>query len=102
MNGKEHLMGQISFYTLFFPGLELARQVLYHLSHTPTPFCFSYFSNKVSHLCPQQAWAAILLFMLPAVAGVHLCAQLLVEMGFHKLFTMAGLKTQSSRSPPSK
>jgi hypothetical protein len=26
----------------------LARQVLYYLNHTPTTFCFSYFSGKVS------------------------------------------------------
>jgi hypothetical protein len=29
-------------------GLVLARQVLYHFSHTPSLFCFSYFSNRVS------------------------------------------------------
>jgi hypothetical protein len=28
--------------------LSLARQMLYHLSHTPSPFCFSYFSDRVS------------------------------------------------------
>jgi hypothetical protein len=28
-------------------GFELARQLLYHLSHTPSPFCFSYFSSSV-------------------------------------------------------
>jgi hypothetical protein len=29
-------------------GLTLARQVLYQLSHTPTPFCIGYFLDKVS------------------------------------------------------
>jgi hypothetical protein len=28
-----------------------ARQVLYHLSHTRSPFCFVYFSDKVTHFC---------------------------------------------------
>jgi hypothetical protein len=28
----------------------LDRLVLYHLSHTPSPFCFTYFTNRVSHL----------------------------------------------------
>jgi hypothetical protein len=27
-----------------------AKQVLYHLSHTLSPFCFTYFSNRISHL----------------------------------------------------
>jgi hypothetical protein len=33
-------------------GLELARQMLYHLSHALRHFCFSYFSDRVSHFCP--------------------------------------------------
>jgi hypothetical protein len=31
--------------------LHLPGQVLYHLSHASSPFCFSYFSCSVSHLC---------------------------------------------------
>jgi hypothetical protein len=37
----------------YVSSLALARQVLYHLSHTPWPpdlFAFSYFSGRVSHL----------------------------------------------------
>jgi hypothetical protein len=30
--------------------LGLARQVLYHLNHTPSAFCFGYFWNRVFHL----------------------------------------------------
>jgi hypothetical protein len=26
----------------------LAREIFYHLSHVPSPFCFSYFSDRVS------------------------------------------------------
>jgi hypothetical protein len=29
-------------------GLALARYVFYHLCHTPSPFCFSNFSDRVS------------------------------------------------------
>jgi hypothetical protein len=31
-------------------GLALTRQALYHLNHTLSPFYFSYFSDRVSHL----------------------------------------------------
>jgi hypothetical protein len=46
----------ILFYFLVRLGFELraftlAGQALYHLSHSPSSFCFSYFLNKVSHLC---------------------------------------------------
>jgi hypothetical protein len=33
----------------------LARQALYHLSHVPSPFQFSYFSDRVSHFSPWLA-----------------------------------------------
>jgi hypothetical protein len=33
----------------------LVRQALFHLSHTPSPFCFNYFSDRVSHFCPGPA-----------------------------------------------
>jgi hypothetical protein len=36
-------------------GLVLAGQVLYHLSHTPSPFCFSYFFQVWSHIFVQAA-----------------------------------------------
>jgi hypothetical protein len=29
----------------------LARQVVYHFSPFSSPFCFSYFSDRVSHFC---------------------------------------------------
>jgi hypothetical protein len=34
----------------------LARQVLYHLSHTLGLFCFSYFLDRVLHFCQRPAW----------------------------------------------
>jgi hypothetical protein len=42
-------------------GPVLARQALYDTSHTPSPFCFTHFSNRIMHL----VWADILLFTLP-------------------------------------
>jgi hypothetical protein len=33
----------------------LAMEVLYHFSHKPRPFCFSYFSARVLHFCPGPA-----------------------------------------------
>jgi hypothetical protein len=39
-------------------GLTLA-----HLSHSPSPFCFSYFSNRVSHF--YQADLLSVLFISP-------------------------------------
>jgi hypothetical protein len=47
-------------------GLALARQVLYHLSHAPSPFCFGYFWDKFSHF---MLWTRTLPFMLPIQLG---------------------------------
>jgi hypothetical protein len=44
-------------------GLVLARQVLYHLSHSPSPFCFSYFLNRVIFIT-RLAWTVILFVLL--------------------------------------
>jgi hypothetical protein len=41
------------------------RQELFHLSHTPNHFCFSYFGDEVAFM-PKQGWTLILLCMLPA------------------------------------
>jgi hypothetical protein len=38
------------FFSLSVLGFVLVKQVLYYLSHIP-PFCFSYFSDRVSHFC---------------------------------------------------
>jgi hypothetical protein len=50
-------------------GLSLVRQVLCHLSHTLSPFCFSHFSGKISHFLPGLAWTLIFLLILPAQLG---------------------------------
>jgi hypothetical protein len=34
-------------------GFMLASQALYHLSHASSPFCFSYFSDRVSSFLPR-------------------------------------------------
>jgi hypothetical protein len=36
---------------VWLQGLALARQVLSHLSYSPSPFCFSYFLDRLSHFC---------------------------------------------------
>jgi hypothetical protein len=45
-------------------GFELARKALYHLTHHTSPFCFRYFSNRVSHLCLGRtgSWSPYLCF----------------------------------------
>jgi hypothetical protein len=34
--------------------LHLLDRMLYHLIHIPSPFCFGFFWDRVSHLCPGQ------------------------------------------------
>jgi hypothetical protein len=56
-NGKRYFLkerekrGIALFYFFFFLflglGFALAKQVLYHLSHTSSPFCSGYFGDKV-------------------------------------------------------
>jgi hypothetical protein len=38
----------------WFQGFVLARQVLFHLSHTPSPFCFINFSDRILCFCLSQ------------------------------------------------
>jgi hypothetical protein len=45
--------------------LHLPGQVLYHLSHASSPFCFSYFSCSVSHLCLGWSGPWSFFFFLP-------------------------------------
>jgi hypothetical protein len=35
--------------------VHLLKQALYHLSHVPNHFCFSYFSGRVSFFSPQAS-----------------------------------------------
>jgi hypothetical protein len=35
--------------------LVLTRQAFYYLKHIPSPFCFSYFSDRVLHFLPKPA-----------------------------------------------
>jgi hypothetical protein len=66
--------------------LVLARQVLYHLNCTVSPFCFTYFTNRVPHLflsqpgprssylCFLPSWADVPVLPCPAIGwyGVSL------------------------------
>jgi hypothetical protein len=61
--------------------------VLYHLSHAPALFAFSYFSNRVSYLhslsgCDDRREPP--------------CPAFLVVMGSQELFACAGLPQRSS------
>jgi hypothetical protein len=73
----------------------LATQVLYHLSHTCSPFCFSYFTNWISNLCLGSLDCYPPIY--PSnIAGMIVCvttpSSLLVEMGSHELFAHVGLE----------
>jgi hypothetical protein len=41
-------------------GLMVSTQVLYHLNHAPSPFCFNYFSDRVSCFLLMPCWTTIL------------------------------------------
>jgi hypothetical protein len=67
----------------------LARQALYDLSHFPSPALVIF--EIWSHFMSVLVWTIILLFVLPAVAGMtgmHHCAQSLVEMGSCDIFCL--------------
>jgi hypothetical protein len=46
-------------------GFMIARQVLYHTTHVPSPFSFSHYWNRVSNFCPHQPQTKVFL-PLPA------------------------------------
>jgi hypothetical protein len=67
----------------------LARQELYHLNNTSSPFYLRYFWNGVFHLCPGS------LDLIPYIHASYICvitnmwhqAQILrVDMGSHEFF----------------
>jgi hypothetical protein len=82
-------------------GLKLSRQVLYHLRHFPSFFCFRCFCIG-SHFMQQTGLEHKLPVYASHIArttGAGHHAQLLVEMGGSpKLFAWAGLELRSSRS----
>jgi hypothetical protein len=62
----------------------LSEQALYHLSHTPSSFCFSYFSGRVSHFCPGLPSIPVFLPMSSVYLRLKVCAttpRLFVQMG---------------------
>jgi hypothetical protein len=69
--------------------LALARQAFYHLSHTPSSFCFSYFLNRVSHYA-QVSMGTDPFIYVSHIAWVTVRATttsfLLVKMGSNRLF----------------
>jgi hypothetical protein len=49
----------------------LAKQVLYHLSHTSSPFCFGYFGDGVLWaICPGWPWTKTFLISASQVARI--------------------------------
>jgi hypothetical protein len=77
--------------------LTLARQALYHLNDTPSSFCFRYFLNRVSHLCPDwpELWSPIYVSCVVAeMTGMHHQTQLFISWnGVHT--AQAGLEPWS-------
>jgi hypothetical protein len=68
----------------------LARQALYHVSHSANLFALLIFKMG-SHFMTWLAWTIMLLFVLPHVAGrtgVHHHAQPLIEMGVSQTFCL--------------
>jgi hypothetical protein len=70
-------------------GCALARQALYHFSHSTSPFCIGYFELG-SHFICEPTWTTILLFAeeecIVGMTGTHNCPQPFIEMRSHKLF----------------
>jgi hypothetical protein len=70
-------------------GFVVARQELYHMSHSTNPFKMVIF--KIGSLCVLWlAWSVILLFGLTAVCH---CTQPLIDMGFSQTFCLGWLHT---------
>jgi hypothetical protein len=67
------------------PGSQgLEWEALYHLSHTPSPFCFSYFPNKVSCLClyGTRQQPSYLCFLCSRMAGLLPCPAFFIGWGW--------------------
>jgi hypothetical protein len=77
-------------------GYLLASQMLYHLSHTPSPFCSGYFWGRRSHF----VWDSHSLLVYASRQSWndrhHDHAQLLVELELCELFVWARLELLSS------
>jgi hypothetical protein len=59
----------------------LAKQVLYQLNHAPSPSFFSYFWDRVSHLClGSDCDAPIYASLVAKMTGVYHHIQLLDEI----------------------
>jgi hypothetical protein len=69
--------------------------VLYHLSHSTSPFCIGYFWDRVSFYA-RAAWIVILLFELPCrtwMTDMYHYPQLLIEMGVSRTFCLGWPQT---------
>jgi hypothetical protein len=79
--------------------LHLLGKHSYHLNHTSSPFCFSYFLDRVSCcFCPGEPQTAILLPRPPTELKLQKCTttpRLFFEIGSHFL-----LELSSNHNPP--
>jgi hypothetical protein len=53
------ILGGGQYLSFKFEAFMLARQSLYHLSHSASSFCFSYFSDRVLGFLPWLCWSVI-------------------------------------------
>jgi hypothetical protein len=99
---------KLSFSHFFGEGFTLARQALYRLSHStsPFPFCTGLFWGQGLTLCLGCCglWSSYLCFLLQLGYQVYSnkSSHSLVEMGSRDLCAQAGLKPWSSWSLPFK
>jgi hypothetical protein len=71
-------------YLVWMHGLGLARQVLYHLNHTPSPFCALVIFQVWSHSTFRTSLRSRSSSYVPHVAGLQVCTTtpgLFVEIG---------------------
>jgi hypothetical protein len=72
-------------------GFVLVKQTLYHLTPSSSPFCFSYFSDRVSWFLPGPALDHDLLTYAPQVAGIKVYTSMpglfaVMGVGSHQVY----------------
>jgi hypothetical protein len=84
--------------------LILSRQVPYHLNHAPSPFCFNYFSNRVSLFCQGLTLnhdSSTYASYIAEIIDMYHYTCLVVDIGsLTNFFGHAGLKLHFSQTPP--
>jgi hypothetical protein len=68
---KQKVVGFFGFFNSYgglHSGPHAARQVLYHLSLTPRPFCSNYFPGRISRFLPRPAWTERSYYLMPSAS----------------------------------